>query len=327
MRAREQARPRPAGAASARPPGRRPAAARRWPPSRRTGPARPRRAGARAAPTAIEAVITDSWTPNTRARTWSGTARWSRVRPATSKKLLPAPETASRNAAVAGTAPSGSSISGTPVTRTPTASAGLSRVRPTRATVARAPRMPPMPSALTSRPGPELSVSRTSSATMITRMSRAPTTTYWPATMPTSTAAAGSRRSSRTPAVAPRRAPSRDATVRRPAPGGQGHDQARRREHQDSEQHEHRLGPAGREQQSTAQRAEERADGLGGARGGVAGRELGGGLGQRGQHRVVHRSGQCHRAGDRGAQGATTANGASRARARAVTSMDTPWRP
>ena len=53
--------------------------------------------GAAAAPTARAAVIRASWSPKTRASTSSATVRCSRVRPATSKNALPAPDSTSRS--------------------------------------------------------------------------------------------------------------------------------------------------------------------------------------------------------------------------------------
>ena len=217
------------------------------------------------------------------------------------RSSCPAPQTARSTATPSVVAPSGTRASGTPVATIPAARAGLSRRRPTSATVRMPPSTLPMPSALPSRPGPELLVPSSSSAKTISRMSSAPTTTYWLATMPTRTAAGGSWRSSRRPSRAA--LTSRSPWAGSPASGVQAGDRPGDQEHEHPEQREHRLGAAGDHEQPAGQRTEEGAESLGRRRGGVSGEELLGRARQCRERGVVHRPGDRDGAGREGRAG------------------------
>ena len=110
-------------------------------------PKRPTSAGVSSEPSASPAIERPSSTPKTRESTSPGAVRCRIVRPATSSRLRPAPAAASSSSApsVVGQAPS--SAKAAPQTTTPSTSAGISRRRPTSATVTAIPATPPAPNA------------------------------------------------------------------------------------------------------------------------------------------------------------------------------------
>ena len=101
------------------------------------------RAGASTDPSPIVPTASVSSTPNTRARTSSGTARCSSVRPATSVSESPIPSTASRTSAAASSGSRPMRISGTPHSTTPSAYPAASRLPPISAAAPSAPITPP----------------------------------------------------------------------------------------------------------------------------------------------------------------------------------------
>ena len=103
--------------------------------------------GTRIDPSASPAMARPSSTPKTRERSSVGAVRWRSVRPATSRRLRPAPAAARSTNAPIVVAQAASAQSESAQTASPASRGGASRGRPTRAAVAAIPSTPPAPKA------------------------------------------------------------------------------------------------------------------------------------------------------------------------------------